>query len=188
MAEPVIDPIVEPVVEPVVEPDADTWTPPTREEYEAVLAEHVTRESALKAANAESAKRRIRIKELEQATEDADQRANRIAAEAALDKYKPLAVSALAKAAFLEAGAQSSKVARLSKLLDSSAVEIDGDNVSGLDDQIASIKTDFPELFQPTGTSPVVVPRVDASGKQPVVDPSPKDAGTLIMNQLLGRN
>lgn len=168
--------------------DEETWTPPTREEYEAILAQQVSQANALKAANKESAQRRLRIKELEQATEDADARSARVAAEAALSQYKPTVVAALAKAAFLEAGAEPSKIARLSKLLDAAAVEIDGDNISGLDDQIESIKTDFPELFQPTTPTKTPVPRVDSGPKTPVQDEGPKDAGTLIANQLLGRN
>lgn len=182
------DPIVDPEINPEDPEITDEWTPPSREDYEKLLADHTTREASLKAANAESAKRRLRIKELEQANEDAESRATRLASEAALSQYKPVAVQALAKAAFLEAGAPASKVARLSKLLDAAAVEIDGDNVSGLDDQIDSIKAEFPELFQATTTAPPVVPKVTSAPKPPVTLDGPKDAGTLIMNQLLGRN
>lgn len=170
-----------------VTPETDEWTPPSREDYEALVVEHAAHAASLKAANSESAKRRLRIKELEQASEDADARATRIAAEAALSQYKPLAVQALAKAAFLEAGAPASKVARLSKLLDAAAVDIDGDNVSGLDDQIESIKAEFPELFQVTTVTPVV-PRLTTAPRAPVVEEGRQDAGTIIANQLLGRN
>lgn len=77
------------------------------------------------------------------------------ATEAAEAKFKPLLVNQAAKAAFVSAGLklpegrEDSVMKRVLKQLDMEDLELDEDGeVDGLDDQIADIKADFPELFE----------------------------------------
>lgn len=143
--DPTPDP-VDPEPDPTPEP-TDEWTPPTRDEWDAVQKASADQAAALKKANAESAARRQELKKLQQANEDDDTKAKREAAETALAAMKPVAIRAEAKSAFLAAGANAEKVGKLVRLLDLSAIEIDGDTVTGLDDQVTELKDDFPELF-----------------------------------------
>lgn len=98
--------------------------------------------------------------------------AARAEAEAA---YKPLIVREAAKTAFLEAGLvlpkgkEKAAVARVVKLLDLKSVEVDEDgDVEGLEDQIADIKDEFPELFVAAGRRRGNGGGVDASASNPV--------------------
>lgn len=69
--------------------------------------------------------------------------------EKAAEVWKPIVVNSAARAAFAEAGA--TVTPRLLKMLDLSDLEVNPDgSVEGLDDQIADIKEDFPQLFVAT--------------------------------------
>lgn len=121
---------------------------------------------ALKKANAEAKKYRLEAKRLKQAGESDDDKVKREAAEAAAAeteaKYKKALVNASAKAMLAEAGLKG-KPDRFIKMLDLAEIEVDDDgDIVGLDDQIDSIKTDFPEVFDA---------KTRAAGKG---DPAPK--------------
>lgn len=162
----------------------DTWTPPTREEWEATQKTQKDQADALKRANAESADRRKKLVELEKSHEDADTKKQREAIEAATAAMKPVAVRAEAKAAFMAAGADAAKVGKLVRLLDLSKVDIDGDDVTGLDDQVAEIKKDFPELFgeKDAGSTKTRVPRLDTTGRKPAATET-KTPGQIMAEQ-----
>lgn len=163
------------------EKPADEFTPPTREEWTRTQA-------ALKKANEQAKQHRMKVQELSKANEDADSKAAREATEQAQAKFKPIAVKAAAKAEFLAAGLNDPKgerVAKLSRLLDLDQVDVDDDGeVSGLSEQIASIKTDYPELFE---RKPAKPGRVDTAGRKPA-DDRPKSTGEKHAELLFARN
>ena len=147
--------------------DTDEWTPPTKDEVEALQksvadatagleAAKAAHAAALKRVNAESANRKRRIAELEQQNEDDTARAQREAKEAALAELKPIAIRATAQAALMAAGADEAKAKRLLRLLDYQKLDIDGETVTGLDDQVEDLKTEWPELFAKPEPEPLV--------------------------------
>lgn len=159
--------------------DEPEWKPPTKEEWE-------KQQRALATANREAKDRREKLQELTRKTEDADGKAARERAEAAEAKYKPVAVRAAARAAFLEAGmtgAGADKVARLTRMLDLDAISINDDgDVVGLDAQVTALKADFPEMF---GGGKQRAPRLDAGDRRPAPQ-GPKTSAERIAAQILG--
>jgi hypothetical protein len=159
ITDPEVDPTeVDPTKTTEPDPVEEEWTPPTRDELEAQQKAHADeiaalkkvgddRAAALKKANAESANRKRQLAEIEQRHEDDDTKAKREATEAALAKLKPVAIKATATAAFMAGGADEDKARKLLRLLDLSKIDIDGDVVNGLDEQVEEIKADWPELF-----------------------------------------
>lgn len=158
----------------------EEFTPPTKEEWARTQA-------ALKKANEQAKTHRLKVQELAKANEDADGKAAREAAEQAQAKYKPVAVRAAAKAEFLAAGLNDPKgerVAKLSRLLDLDQVEIDDEgDITGLTDQVATIKADYPELFTTPKQKP---PRLDASGRKITDGGKPQTTGDRIAAQVMG--
>jgi hypothetical protein len=168
--------------------ETEEWTPPTKEEWEALQAEKTTTADKLKRANAESADRRKKLVELEKKSEDADGKAQREAAEAAVAKYKPVAIKAAAKAAFIEQGASSARVDRLFRMLDLDKIDFDGDDISGLDDQVDELKKDVPELFavsKKDDDETTKPPKLSAAGKKPTQQEL--TPGDLVARQVFGR-
>lgn len=157
--EPDVDPAAD--VDPTTtEPDPveDEWAPPTREEAAAQQKAHdeaiaaltkadADKAAALKRVNAESANRKRQLAELQQQHEDDDTKAKREATEAALAKLKPVAIKASATAAFMRAGADTEKAHKLVRLLDLTKIDLDGETVHGLDEQVEELREDWPELF-----------------------------------------
>ena len=85
-------------------------------------------------------------------------------------KYKPMVVRAHARAAFAEAGLvipkdkADSALARAFRLLDLDDIDIDADgNVAGLEEQIADLRGDFPDLFTARNARP---PKVDGANRE----------------------
>jgi hypothetical protein len=80
------------------------------------------------------------------------------AADQKLATYKTAAVTASARGAFITAGAKlpaepegrKAALAKLTRLIDTSELDFDGGEIDGLDDQVAEIKRDFPDLFTDT--------------------------------------
>ncbi|MFC5947067.1 phage scaffolding protein [Pseudonocardia lutea] len=153
--------------------DEGEWTPPTREEWEKVQRQ-------LRRANNEAKKRRLRDKEKPAESEDAAAR------------YKPLVIRAEAKAALVAAGLNDTSEGRVKKLLrmiDVEDIEIGDDGeLDGLEDQIESIKEDWPELFkaQEAEKPRRRAPRVDASDRRPASSPK-KSTAELIASRVHGR-
>lgn len=156
------------------------WTPPTKDEWERTKA-------ALAKANGEARDNRLKLRDAKQASEDADSKAAREAAEAAEKRLKPVAVRSAARAAFLEAGltdAKPERVAKLLRMLDLDELDITDDGeVAGLDEQVTAIKADYPELF---AKSKQGAPRIDGSDRKPGSSTQPKTTGEKIAAQLIG--
>lgn len=125
-------------------PTPPSWTPPSREEWEKVTL-------SLRETSAESRKRKERLRELESATATEDERraaevAERARAEAE-GLWRPRFVASEARSALASAGCRD--LARMARLVDMGAVEIlDDGTVTGLEEQVSSLKTDYPEAFR----------------------------------------
>lgn len=177
-------PPTDPPNPPADPPEPPEWTPPTKDEHEKM-------QRALAKANAEAKTHREAARALQAKSEDADGKAAREAAEAAEKRFKPVAVRAAAKAAFLEAGLQGStpeRIARVVRMLDLDALDIDDDgDVTGLTEQVRAVKADYPELFAPADKRP---PRV-STGDKPLTNGRtngrPQRASDLQAAQILGR-
>ena len=139
------------------EGEEDEFTPPSKDEWERTTA-------ALKKANAEAKKYRLRAKGKEQkgdeeGAEDDEAKAKKAAAEAE-SKWKPRIVKSEAKVALRDAGLVG-KPDRLLSLIDYDEVEVDEDgDVAGLEGEVDRLKDEFPELFKKTSTK-----KIDAAGK-----------------------
>jgi hypothetical protein len=159
--------------------DAD-WKPPTKAEWE-------QREKYLAKARQEAKERREKLAELARKDEDDTSKATREAAEAAEKRYKPVAIRAAAKAAFLEAGLSGvtpEKVSKLTRMLDLDAIDIDDDGeVSGLEDQVSGLRTEFPEMFG-EGTKRRRAPNLDTGDRKGTAQ-KPKSSAELIAASVL---
>lgn len=119
------------------------------------------------------------------------------AAEEAVKKFKPVAVRAAAKAAFLEANLQNpndARVSRLVKNLDMDDIYIDEDTgaITGLDEQIGALVEEFAEMFTdpPATEAPKPKPRItraDGSDRKNE-PPAPKSTGERIAQRILNQN
>lgn len=164
---------------------------PSREEFAALRKSLEDAQSKLKAANSESAARRQRLKELEKQHESENEKAAREARESVEATMKPAMVRAIAKSALLEAEARTDRVSVLSKLLDMDAVQFDGEEVKGLEDQVASLKAEYPEFFSKNSALeppvPPKAPSVKRGSGKPVDETTPKTPGDAIKQMFLGR-
>ncbi len=94
------------------------------------------------------------------------------AEEQAAEKYRNMAVGAVARGALVAEGVSKEAADKLTRLLDLGEIELDenGQVVSGLDEQMEALKTDFPQLFakpEPEKPRPrrAPVPRAGAAPK-----------------------
>jgi hypothetical protein len=137
--------------------EQEEFTPPTKDEW-------IKTQDALKKANEQAKKYRLAAKNAGKKTDESSDGDVDAKAEAkASEVWKPRLIKTAAKLAFAEAGAKNP--ARLIKMLDVNDLEVDDDgDVDGLEDQIDSLKDEFPELFnQPAEERPRKRPgRVDA--------------------------
>jgi hypothetical protein len=145
----------------IVDDDDDEYTPPTREEHERM-------KRALAKANNEAKKSRLKLKDLLKAapeskdgkTDDKSKELDRErirseVSEAEEARWKKRVVRQAAKAALLEAGLRGDPT-KLARLVDEDDVEVDDDGEisDGLEEQIDSIKEDYPDLFEDKNTPP----------------------------------
>ena len=174
------DPPTPPTDPPTPPADPPPWTPPTKDEWDRAQA-------ALIKASSEAKDRKEELRRLRAASEDDASKTAREQAEAAEKRFKPVAVRSAAKAAFLEAGLQGGtpeRIARVVRMLDLDALDIDDDgDVTGLAEQVAAIKKDYPELFTPTDKRP---PRL-STGDKPPTNGRTLTTGEKIAAQVLGR-
>jgi hypothetical protein len=143
--------------------DDDEYTPPTREEFARV-------KNALKKANTQAKTHRLKLKKFlenpdeksgskdskdDKAKEVDRERIRHEVSEVEESKWKKRVVRQAAKAALLEAGLKGDPT-KLARLVDEDDVEVDddGDITDGLEDQIESIKEDYPDLFKDEDTPP----------------------------------
>lgn len=157
----------------------DDWKPPSRDEWTKV-------QRALAKVTGEAKTRREQLAELRGKTEGDAEKAAREQTEAAEKRYKPIAIRAAAKAAFLEAGLQGTtpeRVAKLVRMLDLDGITIDDTGeVSGLDEQVSMVKADYPELFTPIEKKVTRLNTGDRTGGKQ----QPKRTADLIAAQALG--
>lgn len=123
-------------------------------------------------------------KDLKKKNETDTEKAIREAVEAATstteEKYKNFVVSAEAKIRLAKAGLTAAPE-RFVKMIDTSAVAVGDDGtIDGLDDQIASIKKDFSELF--TGKK-APVGQLD-TGEKPAPKSTPKTSAEKLASRL----
>ncbi|MCW0214379.1 MAG: phage scaffolding protein [Pseudonocardia sp.] len=125
--------------------DDTDWTPPSKQDW-ANLKEALSKARkdarAAKRAAGEAPKADPDAKKPEDIEREAAQKVE--------SRYKPIVVRQAARAAFAEAGLRNPETSlpRVLKLLELDEVDVseDGD-VDGLDEQIAEIKNEWPELF-----------------------------------------
>lgn len=140
------------------EDDQDDYVPPSRVEWEAHRAK-------LKKANSEAAKRRHLLEELgvdprtghkrEDGGDDTTKKTESVRRQVEREKariemrYKPVLAKQATRAALAEAGFVGKSYDRVMKLIDIDEIDVDDDgDIIGVEDQIASIKTEFPEWFK----------------------------------------
>lgn len=184
--------------------DEDEWTPPSREEYEAL-------QRKLARANKEAAKRRKALKarqaddedDLDDAEDDEDgsgKRSDRkelkrllARAEARVEaRYKPALVKQAAKSALVDAGFSGEITNRTMGLLDLDSLEVDEDGeVVGLDEAIEELKEDLPQLFKRshrgTAKSSGSTGRKSLDGGVKKTAKKPQSHAEILAAQLLGK-
>lgn len=119
-------------------------------------------------------------------------KAKKDAAAEAEAKYRPVAIHAAAESAFVTAGAKSAGVAKLVRLLDTEDIEIDmatGKVVAGLDEQIDTLKDEFPELFSPAEPAKAKRPAVKRAAAAPRQEAEPQalSSAEKMAASILGR-
>lgn len=210
----------EPPAQADPEPESadDDWTPPTREEWE-------THQAKLKAASGEAAARRkyLRAHGIDPKTGEKVQKDEPDEPEPAAAKDQQPGVSAAevkravekaaaeaelrgrrqtrslvtgVNAALSEAGWNGQRLNSLMKLIDLDEVDIESDGeITGLSEQVESIKAEWPEFFKRTrnsanpsngaggsGQNGVPAAKVDAADKKPPA-PEPKDWAERLARQ-----
>lgn len=165
---------------PPVKP-ADEWKPPTKAEYEELARK-------LKDSNAESAARRKKLEAFERERETEQEKAIREAVEAANAATKPRIVKAEARSALASADARPERITALLKFLDMDKINLDGDNVTGLDAEVTRVKDEYPEFFKadkPEEPATPPTPKVTVGSKKPA--DTPRTAGEKIAASLNNR-
>ncbi|GIH26058.1 hypothetical protein Aph01nite_43680 [Acrocarpospora phusangensis] len=154
--DPEADPENDPEADPEGDPEADPQEDPDEgKKPKPAKGDTVPRSELAKVIAArDEAKKKLRerdreLEDLRRQGETAEETARREAAEEARKtadaRYKPISV----RAALLEAGVLPSRVKGALKLVDLEQVDVDEDGeVSGLDGQLASLKEEWPELFE----------------------------------------
>lgn len=144
-------------------PPKDGWTPPSKAEFEDLQRKY-------KATNAENADRRKKLEAFERERESEQEKAVREAREAALLENKPAVVDAKAESAFLRADARPERVEALTRFLNLDEIQVEGRKVTGLDDQVTKLKSEYPEFFK-AETAPEepkkVTPKIPVGNKPP---------------------
>jgi hypothetical protein len=180
-------------------PGDDDYEPPSK-------AEWARTQAALKKANDDAKRHRLRNKELEdqgRASETEHEKALREAREEGEKRYRAPLVKTAARSALVEAGALAflqdekdpesqaarekgeSRLTRLLKLVDTEALDIDDDgSVSGLEAAVDELRRDYPELF----AAPARRPKVRPTGAPRQAAPEkPKSTAELHAQRILGK-
>lgn len=164
-------------------PDAaegDPFTPPSEAEWRKIQA-------ALKKANEDGKRHRLRNRELEEKTranETEHEKALREAREEGEKRYRAPLVKAAARAALSEAGLGGS-TDRVMRLLDLESLSVDEDgDVIGLAGEVTRIKDEYPEFFQTEKPKPRARPT--AADRKPAEE-KPKSSAERHAMKVLGR-
>jgi hypothetical protein len=177
----------------------DDYKPPSKDEWARTQA-------ALKKANDDAKRHRLRNKELEEKArgdETEHEKALREAREEGERRYRAPLVRTAARSALIEAGALAflqdekdpdsatarekgeSRIKRLLKLVDTESLDVDDDgSVSGLDAAVDELRRDYPELFAAPARKSKVRPT--GAPRQPAPE-KPRSTAELHAARLLGR-
>ncbi|GGW15756.1 hypothetical protein GCM10018980_51800 [Streptomyces capoamus] len=178
---------------------ADDYKPPSKDEWARTQA-------ALKKANEDAKKHRLRNKELEEKArgdETDHEKALREAREEGEKRYRTPLVRTAVRGALVEAGALAflqdekdpnsetardkgeSRLKRLLKLVDLDGLDVDEDGaVSGLDAAIAELTRDYPELFAVPERKPKPRP---TGAPRPAAPNKPRSTAEIHAARLLGK-
>ena len=136
--------------------------------------------SALERERAARKNAERQLREVRRKNESDQDRIEREAEEAAAGRYKPAAIKAGARAALTEAKIKGD-VTRAVRLINLDDCDVDEDGeIIGLDDQIARLKSDFPDMFETTTRRKI--PRVDGAPRRPTKN-EPKTSAEKIAAQ-----
>jgi hypothetical protein len=180
-------------------PGDDDYEPPSKSEWARTQA-------ALKKANDDAKRHRLRNKELEdkaRGDETEHEKALREAREEGEKRYRQPLVRTAARSALVEAGALAflqdekepdsdaarekgeSRLSRLLKLVDMDGLDVGDDgSVSGLEAAIDDLRRDYPELFSAPARKPKVRP---TGAPRPAAPETPKSTAEIHAKRLLGR-
>ncbi|WP_393075255.1 phage scaffolding protein [Streptomyces sp. LN704] len=190
--EPEPDPADDPAPEPDAEPEPDETPkpkPPAKkeDEYKAPSqSEWARTQAALKKANDDAKRHRLRNKELEdkaRGDETEHEKALREAREEGEKKYREPMKKSGVRAALAEAGFASPD--RLMKLIDWDAISVDDDgDLIGAEAEVDRVKGEYPELLPQA--APKLKARPTGAPKSAAVD-KPKSTAEQHANRILGR-
>lgn len=177
----------------------DDFKPPSKDEWARTQA-------ALKKANDDAKRHRLRNKELEEKArgdETEHEKALREAREEGERRFRAPLVRTAARSALVEAGALAflqdekdpesqaarekgeSRLTRLLKLVDTDALDIDDDgSVSGLESAVEDLRRDYPELFAVPARKPKARPT--GAPRSPAAE-KPKSTAEVHAARILGR-
>ncbi|MFE9391701.1 phage scaffolding protein [Streptomyces sp. NPDC006784] len=165
---------------PAAKKDEPEFKPPTEAEWRKT-------QQALKKANEDGKRHRLRNKELEEKqreNESESERAIREAREEGEKRYRAPLVKAAARAALAEAGVNGS-AERVLRLVDTDGLSVDDDgDVIGLDAEIDRVKQEYPEFFQTAKPKPKARPT--AAGREPAPE-KPKSSAEMHAMKVLRR-
>lgn len=185
---------------PAKKTDPDDFKPPSKDEWARTQA-------ALKKANDDAKRHRLRNKELEdkaRGDETEHEKALREAREQGEQRYRTPLVRTAVRGALVEAGAlafleeekdpkseeaqkkATSRLTRLMKLVDFDALDVDEDgSVSGLEAAVAELTRDLPDLF----AVPERKPRARPTGApRPAAPNKPRSTAEIHAARLLGKS
>lgn len=169
-----------PVKKAEPKPGDDDYAPPSK-------AEWARTQAALKKANDDAKRHRIRNKELEdqgRANESDHEKALRLAREEGEARFREPMKKAGVKTALIEAGFASPD--RLMKLIDWDAVTVDDDgDLSGVDSEMGRMKAEYPEFLHQDQPKPK--PRPNGANK-PAAPDKPKSTAERHAQSVLGRS
>ncbi|WP_030168965.1 hypothetical protein [Streptomyces sp. NRRL S-813] len=184
---------------PTKKTEPDDYKPPSKDEWARTQA-------ALKKANDDAKRHRLRNKELEEKArgdETEHEKALREAREEGEKRYRTPLVRTAVRGALVEAGALAflqdekdpeaqssrekgeSRLKRLMKLVDTESLDIDDDGtVSGLEAAVDELRRDYPELFSAPARKPKARP---TGAPRPPAQEKPKSTAELHAQRILGR-
>ncbi|MFC8077518.1 phage scaffolding protein [Streptomyces sp. NPDC057307] len=169
---------------------ADTWTAPTKEEWELV-------QSRLTAANGEAASRKRWLRDLgydpktgvkltgTEADETAEVQPAHVDADALVKSAE--AKTAAIYIALAEAGVGPKSLARVSKMIDKGSLSIGESGIEGLTSQVDALKEELPELFKKSRVTHVPNANAVGAGDKQAPAEAPKDWRQKATDQILGR-
>ncbi|MFD9223809.1 hypothetical protein ACFWDI_28350 [Streptomyces sp. NPDC060064] len=164
------------------ESDDDEYAPPSKDEWARTQA-------ALKKANEDGKRHRLRNKELEEKTranETDHEKALREAEERGESRYRAPLVKAAARVALAEAGVGGS-TDRVLRLVDMDSLSVDDDgDIVGLEAEVDRIKSEYPEFFQ-AAVKPKPKARPTAADRKPAEE-KPKTSAEQHAMRVLGRS